>query len=60
MFQDIDERVIERSECEQRNEIKLILNHPLLSETYELYTRYSFELMLNEYMKSHECTVYQN
>lgn len=21
---------------------------------YELYTRYSFELMLNEYMKSHD------
>lgn len=57
MFQDIDERVIERSECEQRNESKLILNHPLLNEMYELYTRYAFELMLNEYMKSHEYNV---
>ena len=60
MFQDIDERVIERSECEQRNEVKLILNHPFLSEVYGLYTRYSFELMLNEYMKSHEHTVYRD
>ncbi len=57
MFQDIDERVIERSECEQRNESKLILNHPLLNEIYELYTRYVFELMLNEYMKSHQYSV---
>jgi hypothetical protein len=57
MFQDLDERVIERSECEQRNENKLILNHPMLNEAYELYTRYAFELMLGEYMKSHEYSV---
>ena len=49
--------MIERSECEQRNETKLILNHPMLNEAYELYTRYAFELMLGEYMKSHEYSV---
>jgi transposase-like protein len=38
MFQDIEDRVVERSECEQRNEMKLVLNHPFLSEVYELYT----------------------
>jgi hypothetical protein len=57
MFQDIDERVVERSECEQRNESKLIINHPLLNEIYDLYTRHSFELMLGEYMKSHEYSI---
>ncbi len=25
---------------------------------YDLYTRYSFELMLNEYMKSHDYSLY--
>lgn len=60
MFQDIEERLVERSECEQRNELRLILNHPFLGEIYELYTRYAFELMLNEYMKSHQYTVYRD
>jgi hypothetical protein len=57
IFQDIEERILERSEQEQRNEARLILNHPMLNEIYDIYTRYAFELMLNEYMNSHESIV---
>lgn len=53
MMMELDQRVIERTESEQRNETKLYLNHPLLADMYELYSRYAFEKMLAEYMDSH-------
>ena len=31
----------------QRNQTQLFLNHPLLAELYELYSRFSFETMLH-------------
>lgn len=57
MFEDLEQRLVDRSESEQRNETKLMVNHPFLSEVYELYTRYSFEFMLHQYMNSHEFTI---
>lgn len=49
--------MVDRSHQEQRNESKLVVNHPFLSELYDLYTRYAFELMLFEYMTSHDLKV---
>jgi hypothetical protein len=57
MFEDIEARVAERSECEQRNDTPLVINHPILNQLYKEYTKYAFELMLGQYMKAHEFTI---
>lgn len=57
MFQDIEQRLTDRIESDYRNETQLHVNHPMLGELYQLYTRYAFELMLNEYRESHKLIV---
>eukprot|EP00347_Sterkiella_histriomuscorum_P023960 403332789 len=54
MFQDLEQRLHDRIQGEQRNEIMLHVNHPMLDQLYQTYTRYAFELMLYEYMNSHQ------
>jgi hypothetical protein len=38
----------------------MVLNHPLLADMYQLYSRHAFEIMLNECMNSHELFVTQH
>lgn len=51
---DLTEKVVNSSQILQRNETKLFINHPLLRDLYQVYTRHSFEFMLQQSMFAHE------
>ncbi|CDW84932.1 UNKNOWN [Stylonychia lemnae] len=39
MFQDLEQRLLDRIQGEQRNELALHINHPMLNELYKRFTR---------------------
>jgi hypothetical protein len=51
------ERTCQQQQVKQHNQTQLFLNHPLLKDLYELYSRHAFEFMMHQYMMSHECSL---
>ena len=57
LLTDMENRVIEKTFLENKQERRLIVNHPLMHELYVNYSRWAFEKMLYEYMMSHPLVV---
>ena len=50
----LSDRVVTNQRVLQRNQQLLFMNHPLLADLNQLYSRHAFETMLHQYMLSHE------
>ena len=51
---ELTDKDVSDSQAVARNQTKLFINHPLLRDLYQIYTRHAFEFMLQQSMFSHE------
>ena len=57
LFQELEDRSIEKVITYYKTHEKMVLHHPLLRGMYEYYSSFAFERMLYEYMNCHELVV---